>query len=225
VRIGTCGWGFFRPKKMGIIEYSSILEAYSRIFDTVEVNYTFYHIPRESTAEKWRKTVPEDFIFTVKMFRGVTHEKMFRNAEEETETILRIAKILNAPIILIQTPKSFKQTVENEKLVLDYLSVLDKGFRYALELRGWEWSKRFGEWIWVVDPFAKKPPEQDEYYFRLHGKPPGKRMYHYKYTDKDLRWLKEFVEKINTERTWVLFNNVWMYEDALRFRAMINEKR
>ncbi len=225
MRLGTCGWGFFRPKKFGIEEYSSVLDAYSRLFDTVEVDYTFYRIPRESTAERWRKEVPENFVFTVKMFRGVTHEKRFVGVEEETEKILRIADILRAPIILIQTPKSFRQTDSNERTVLDYLSTLDKNYSYALELRGWQWHKAFDEWIWVVDPFAEAPPEQEEYYFRLHGKPPGNKMYHYKYTEKDLRWLKEFVSSLNTEKQWIFFNNVWMYEDALRFKAMMHEGR
>ncbi len=202
-----------------------MLEAYSQLFDTVEVNYTFYRLPRADTAKNWRKIVPESFIFTVKMFRGVTHENRFKNTEEETERILEIAEILKAPIILIQTPKSFKQTGENEKTVLEYLSTLDKRYMYALELRGWVWKPKFSEWLWVVDPFAQKPPEQDEYYFRLHGKPPGKRMYHYRYTESDLLQLKDFVEKLNREQVWLFFNNVWMYEDALRFRRMLHEGR
>ena len=221
MRIGTCGWGFFRPKQFGIQTYSSVLEAYSQLFDTVEVNYTFYRIPRESTAERWRKSVPENFVFTLKMFRGITHEKRFAGTEEETEKILRVANILKAPVILIQTPKSFKQTKDNEKKVLDYLSTLDKRYRYALELRGWKWREVFSDWVWVTDPFAEKPPEQEEYYFRLHGKPPGTRMYHYRYTESDLRWLKEFVSSLDTEKQWMFFNNVWMYEDALRFKAMV----
>ncbi|MDN5358735.1 MAG: hypothetical protein PWP76_578 [Candidatus Diapherotrites archaeon] len=222
MRVGTCGWGYFRPKTFGITEYSSVLEAYSRLFDTVEVNSTFYRIPRASTAERWRKEVPDDFVFTVKMYRDVTHEKRFENVEEETEKILEVAKALRAPIILIQTPKSFKQTEENKRKVLGYLSTLPKTFRYALELRGWTWNDKFAEWIWVVDPFAEKPVEQEEHYFRLHGKPPGERMYHYKYTDADLTRLKELVLSLNTDNVWVMFNNVWMYEDALRFKGMLD---
>jgi uncharacterized protein YecE (DUF72 family) len=161
-------------------------------------------------------------VFAVKMYRGVTHEKRFKNVEEETERTLDVAEALRAPIILIQTPKSFKQTEENEKKVLDYLSTLPNTFRYALELRGWTWKERFAEWIWVIDPFAAKPVDQEEYYFRLHGKPPGERMYHYKYTDADLERLKELVLSLNTENIWVFFNNVWMYEDALRLKGMLN---
>jgi uncharacterized protein YecE (DUF72 family) len=222
VRVGTCGWGYFRPKNFGITEYSSVLEAYSRLFDTVEVNSTFYRIPRASTAERWRKQVPENFVFTVKMYKGVTHEKRFENVEEETERILEIAKALKAPIILIQTPKSFKQTRENERKVINYIATLPKTFRYALELRGWNWSDKFADWIWVVDPFAERPVEQGEYYFRLHGKPPGERMYHYKYTEEDLARLKELVLSLNTDKIWMFFNNVWMYEDALRFKGMLH---
>ncbi len=222
IRVGTCGWGFLRPKKMGIQDYSSTLNAYAQLFDVVEVNYTFYRIPRVDTAKRWRKEVPKEFTFTVKAYKGITHEKRFENCDEDVEKTLQIAKILNAPIVLFQTPKSFKQTAENERKILEFLSTLPKGFKYALELRGWQWSDVFREWIWVVDPFAQSPPEQREYYFRLHGAPPGNRMYHYMYTDDDLRWLAGEIKALGKDaEVWVFFNNIWMYEDALRFKELL----
>ena len=219
IRIGTCGWGFLRPKRLGITG-TSTLNAYSKLFDVVEVNYTFYRIPREDTVKRWRKEVPEDFVFTVKAYKGITHEKLFENCDEDVEAILKIAKILKAPIILFQTPKSFKQTPENERKVLNFLETLPNKIQYALELRSWNWDERFSKWIWVVDPFAQEPPEQEVYYFRLHGSPPGERMYHYRYTDDDLKHLTEVVRKLEGDR-WVFFNNVWMYEDALRFKQLL----
>ena len=222
IRVGTCGWGFLQPRKLGIDAYTSTLNAYAQIFDSVEVNHTFYRIPKEDTAKRWRTEVPENFTFTVKAYRGITHEKHFENCEEYTENVLNIAKILKAPIVLFQTPKSFKQTKDNERKVIDFLSTLPKSFRYALELRGWQWKTTFADWIWVVDPFAQQPPSQEEHYLRLHGQPPGNRMYHYKYTDDDLNWLANFVKNLEKEgNVWVFFNNVWMYENALRFKSII----
>ncbi len=158
-------------------------------------------------------------MFTVKMYRGITHERRFIDVDGFLEPFLRVVRALEAPIVLIQTPKSFRQTGENEKRVLDFLSVLPRDIQYALELRGWEYREGYGEWIWVVDPFAFPPPEQDMYYFRLHGAPPGERMYRYRYTDSDLLWLKDFVSNLSGD-VWMFFNNVWMYEDALRFKEL-----
>ena len=221
MRIGTCGWGRLPARQLGILDYSSLLEAYSRLFDAVEVNSTFYRIPRENTAKRWRSTVPDDFAFTVKMYRGITHERRFVGVDDLLESFLRVVRALNAPIILIQTPRSFRQTAEHVQKVLDFLSILPSDIEYALELRGWTYDERFSNWIWVVDPFAKMPPEQDVYYFRLHGSPPGERMYRYRYSDTDLQWLKEFVSTLSGD-VWIFFNNIWMYEDALRFKEMMS---
>jgi len=229
VRIGTCGWGYLDAKKYfgenWKARFSSKLQAYAQLFDTVEVNSTFYRLPRRSTAEKWRKEVPDEFTFTVKMWRVITHEKRFDSVENETEAFLIIARALHAPIILIQTPKSFKQTETNVKKVIDYLSTLPPSFTYALELRGWEYSGVFAPWVWVVDPFATEPPEQDVYYFRLHGAPPGARMYYYRYTDADLEQLAKIVLSLPSDDVWIFFNNIWMYDDALRFKEVLARRR
>ena len=225
MHIGTCGWGYMNARALVGEDwkerYKSKLQAYSALFDCVEVNSTFYRLPRPSTVEKWRREVPPDFVFTVKMWRRITHEKRFVDVGEDLEAFLRIARALRAPIVLIQTPRSFKQTPENEKLVLDFLSTLPADFSYALELRGWKRTERFDPWIWVVDPFASPPPEQEVQYFRLHGSPPGDRMYYYKYTNADLQRLADLVLSLDSRDIWVFFNNVWMYEDALRFKEVI----
>jgi len=154
------------------------------------------------------------------MYRGVTHEKRFLDVDDLLDPFFRVVRALDAPIVLIQTPRSFRQTDENIRRVVDFLSILPPDIGYALELRGWTYDERFSDWIWVVDPFAEQPPEQDEYYFRLHGSPPGQRMYRYRYSDADLQWLKNFVSTLSGT-VWIFFNNVWMYEDALRFKEMI----
>ncbi len=229
MRIGTCGWGYLNAKKYfgsdWKTRFTSKLQAYAQLFDCVEVNSTFYRLPRTSTAKRWREEVPDSFVFTVKMWRTITHEKRFQHVEEETEAFLTIARTLRAPIILIQTPKSFRQTEENEHLVLEYLSTLPSTFSYALELRGWKYASRFSSWIWVVDPFAASPPEQDTYYFRLHGAPPGSKMYYYQYTDADLEKLANIVLSLPSDDVWIFFNNIWMYDDALRFKEVVLRRK
>jgi uncharacterized protein YecE (DUF72 family) len=74
-----------------------------------------------------------------------------------------------------------------------------------------------------VDPFAEDSVTAGSgfAYFRLHGAPPGKRMYQYTYTDDDLRELYE--KCMEMEQVYVLFNNETMYEDALQFMRRIEE--
>ena len=76
--VGTSGWtysswrGAFYPEDLPSRQY---LEFYAREFDSTEVNYSFYHLPRSSTYKKWVTQVPEDFIFALKASRFITHVK------------------------------------------------------------------------------------------------------------------------------------------------------
>ena len=217
------------PKKIGIknwkSKFNSKLQLYSTIFDTVEINSTFYKLPMERTAIKWRKEVNKNFIFSIKAFNGITHvDKFGKKSIDYWRQTKRIAKILNAKFILIQTPKSFKDSKENLKKVRHFFKKVNYD-KIVIELRGFskenkeQLCKEF-DLIECVDPFAEKPVKQRIYYFRLHGKPPGKKMYYYKYSNDDLNWLKRIIPK----KSFVYFNNIWMCEDALRFKKLLNEK-
>jgi len=215
--VGCAGWSSFRPsiifgdwKK----KFSSVLEAYSNVFPFVEVNSTFYRRPRIETARRWRESVGEDFLFSVKAPKEITHVKKFRGVDPEP--LIEVASALRAFFILFQTPASYKYSPEEERAIKDFLSTLPKNFIYGFELRGWrrEERERLGV-VDVTDPFKEEPLPGEITYVRLHGSPPGERMYRYKYTDEDLHWLKGFVSK--RKNVYVVFNNIWMCEDALRF--------
>jgi len=76
-----------------------------------------------------------------------------------------------------------------------------------------------------VDPFAQDLLHfsKDIAYFRLHGKPPGEKMYYYRYAEKDLTWLLEKLRRLEDAdlKVYCLFNNVYMEEDAERFIHLI----
>ena len=82
--IGTSGWvykhwmGIFYPARMPGAEQ---LPFYARHFDTVEVNYSFYHLPERSVFETWRGQTPRDFLFAVKGSRYLTHMKKLKDPE------------------------------------------------------------------------------------------------------------------------------------------------
>ena len=78
----------------------------------------------------------------------------------------------------------------------------------------------------MVDPFASEPLHLSSrriLYLRLHGSPPGKRMYSYTYTDEDLRWLERFLRRFEFTKAYVMFNNVTMFDDAYRFLRLLQE--
>ncbi len=224
MKIGTCGWSRFP-------EHGDKLELYAKHFDVVEVNSTFYRLPRISTAERWLKkarAIKKHFEFTVKAPKTITHVYKFGKASLEAwDAFIPIVKALKARFVLFQTPhKSFLPTEEHIKAAKDFFKSIE---RHRLTI-GWEvrWKE---EWtakivkplfdelnlIHVVDPFRQKPFRKQPFnYYRLHGF--GKRMmYEYKFSKTELKKLASIVK----ERDYVMFNNVYMYEDAMAFKALL----
>ena len=76
--LGSRSWiGRFYPPSL---KPSEFLPFYSQVFNAVEINTTFYGIPRASTVDTWARVTPEDFIFTAKMPKEITHEHRLTNA-------------------------------------------------------------------------------------------------------------------------------------------------
>ena len=113
VLIGTSGWTYsswkaaFYPETLPSRQY---LEFYAREFSTTEVNYSFYHLPRPATYEKWAAQVPEGFMFAVKASRFITHIKRLVDVEEAWGTFLQNALSLGDHLgpVLFQFPASFR---------------------------------------------------------------------------------------------------------------------
>src|SRR5205823_5072385 len=97
VLVGAGGWGYFRGS----------LDAYAQGFRFVEVNASFYRPVPEPYARRWRSRVPPDFVFAVKANRAVTHsDGLLATARGRGafEHDLRIARILRAPFVILETP-------------------------------------------------------------------------------------------------------------------------
>lgn len=118
------------------------LSFYAKIFDTVEADTTFYGTPKVSDLENWHRQVPEDFIFSLKMPRDVTHahslsKSSFPFAEE---FFRRLAVLKNkVGVVLIQLPQSFKMTRGTTEDLRSFLKFLPDEFRFAIEFRSPEW--------------------------------------------------------------------------------------
>ena len=141
VHIGTMGWNYkfwigdFYPRGLKPQEY---LAEYSKNFDTVEVDSTFYRIPYESTVTRWRDQTPTDFLFSAKFPRAITHKKMLVNCEDEVDMFIEKISQLRGKLgpLLLQFPPAFKP--EQVYLLSDFLPRLPKGYRFAVEVRNKE---------------------------------------------------------------------------------------
>ncbi len=111
IRIGTSGWyyahwqGRFYPEELTKDRW---LDFYSRHFDTVEVNNTFYHLPRAKTMVHWHDNAPTGFLYAVKASRYITHVKKLNDPAESIRKFLGLATLLRRRLgpILYQLPPS-----------------------------------------------------------------------------------------------------------------------
>ena len=112
LRIGTSGMVLPGPKKSFHLPYQSgsRLHYYSALFNTLEVNSTFYKLPLKTTLEKWAADVPDDFRFTVKLWKEITHRKKLSFESEHIHTFMEIAAGIGQKkgCLLVQFPASIK---------------------------------------------------------------------------------------------------------------------
>ena len=138
VHIGTMGWSYnfwVNNFYLAGTKPTEYLTEYSKHFDTVEIDNTFYRIPNEATVEKWNTQTPNSFLFSAKFPQVITHRKMLQNCENETKLFLeRISTLQNKlGTLLLQFPPTFGP--EKISLLADFLPRLPKKFRYAVEIR------------------------------------------------------------------------------------------
>jgi uncharacterized protein YecE (DUF72 family) len=142
-RIGCSGWSYsswkgpFYPPNL---ENSDWLRFYSQIFDYVEIDSSFYSIPDQFIVKNWFKKTPENFGFTAKFPKTVTHDKYLVEVEEEVELFLENMQPLRDKTLalLIQLPPSMEIMPGLEGL-RNLLPLLDNRFRYAVEVRHHSW--------------------------------------------------------------------------------------
>lgn len=232
--VGCCGWTEAQAR-------------YVSDFRTIELQTTFYQPPGKLIAQRWKSLAPGGFRFTMKAWQLITHTPQsptyrrlkseispeerelygsFRPTEQvwlAWERTREIADILDAQVIVFQCPKSFLPTKENLRNLAAFFGQVERGERMlAWEPRGEEWSPAVvralcaeHQLIHCVDPFESDPVYGDSLYWRLHGRAG----YRYRYTDSDLTELADRLRGHQALRgpNYVMFNNIYSKEDALRF--------
>lgn len=142
VRVGCSGWNYadwrevLYPKGLPTSRW---LERYAEVFDTVEVNNTFYRLPSRDAVARWVEQTPDSFLFTVKASRFLTHMKrltdMGRGVERFYERIEPLADSPKMGPVLWQLPESFRR--DDERLA-QALQGLPPG-RHCFEFRHPSW--------------------------------------------------------------------------------------
>jgi uncharacterized protein YecE (DUF72 family) len=139
--VGTSGYAYkewkgkFYPEK---IPAGRMLGFYSGLLNTVEINNTFYRMPRESVVLSWSKEVHEGFVFAIKAPQVITHLKRLRGVLEETDYFFRTISALDQKLgpVLFQFPKSFRV---NRPVLQDFLGLIPRARKCAFEFRNPAW--------------------------------------------------------------------------------------
>lgn len=153
IQIGCQGWNYadwttkvaaseriFYPRGT---KSNEMLAIYAQAFETIEVDSTFYAIPASSAVENWYKRTPEDFTFSLKLPREITHDRKLEESsypvlEEFCERAQDLKEKLAA--VLIQLPPQFEATKENAQDLRKFLRQLPvKEIRFSVEFRNREW--------------------------------------------------------------------------------------
>ena len=182
--LGCSGWsyegwkGSFYPNDL---DNRYWLLYYSKIFDFVEIDSTFYKIPSKFMVSNWNKRTPENFKFAVKFPRIITHDKRLKNVENDIEHFYDAMEQLYDKIFvfLIQFPPSL-QIAEGLDLIKNLRYQLDPSFRYAIEVRHHSWfNELFYNYlkdknyclVWSQQDILITPPvvTSDFLYLRLIG--------------------------------------------------------
>jgi uncharacterized protein YecE (DUF72 family) len=235
LKIGCCGFSVSRAE-------------YFQRFSVVEIQQTFYNLPRLTTAERWRQEAREGFEFTAKAWQLITHEPSsptyrrlkapidesrkpcygsFKPTEEVVEAwekTLQFIRKLGTNKVVFQCPASFRPTVENKRNIRKFFSSINRTAITCI------WEPR-GEWK------GEEIHEICEEHSLIHCVDPfvsrpqtgsiryfrlhGISGYKYRYTGSDFKSLREKLD--SRFSTYIMFNNIPMLEDAARLKKLLKD--
>jgi uncharacterized protein YecE (DUF72 family) len=238
VRIGTSGWNYaswretFYPPRLPARRW---LEHYATVFDTVEINATFYRLAKPSAVANWVAQTPPDFLFAAKSSRFLTHMKrltdMDRGVGRYYDSIAPLAESPKLGPVLWQLPDNFKRDDDRLAFALEHLPP----GRHAFELRHPSW---FAEPVYellrahraafvIHDSLRRDPTPEilttDWTYLRFHH---GRRGRRGNYSESELREWAAKVRNLTTQAgVFAYFNNDWETfapPNALRLRRLVS---
>jgi uncharacterized protein YecE (DUF72 family) len=146
ILLGTQGWSY--PDWVGPFyppgtRQADFLTLYSQVFPTVELDTTFYGLPRPATVEGWRRRTPDGFEFTAKLPQRITHEKRLVDVKDELFEFLAVMKLLGEKLgpLLVQLPPDFRNGPAELQQVDDFVKLLPPNQLFAIEFRHRSWAQ------------------------------------------------------------------------------------
>jgi uncharacterized protein YecE (DUF72 family) len=217
IRIGTSGWtykhweGIFYPSEL---PKSKWLEHYCRHFDIVELNASFYRLPKRETFRNWKARTPDNFLWSVKGSKFITHTRRLENPAEPLDRLYTVAAGLGEKlgVILFQLPPSL---VYNENILRAFCKSLNPRVRHAIEIRHPSWINdqafsllsEFNIALCMADTAGRYPSceamTSDFVYIRLHG---SQKLYASEYSEEELRNWAEKIDAWNKD-AFIFFDN------------------
>jgi uncharacterized protein YecE (DUF72 family) len=235
IYVGTSGWQYYHWKGKFYPEdlpSKDFLKFYSKYFNTVEVNTSFYHFTKKSTFEKWKKEINKNFLFSIKLHRLFTHFRKLKLNKDDKRILketIEIYKVLgkNLGPILIQLPPSLKKNLR----VLEKFLKNFKNLELAIEFRHKSWlDKETYNFLkkknvaFVISDSPRWPTDivktADFVYIRFHGKP---KLFASKYEKEELQRYAKEIKKLKPKTLFAYFNNDaegYAVEDALEFQKL-----
>jgi len=226
--IGVGGWAYLpgrHQNKLGVC---------SKLYDFVEVNSTFYKLPPLELAMKWRLSVSDQFEFSVRANRKLTHERHLEPTEEnysEYRKNIAICDALRAGVLHFQFPPSFEVTRNVITGWRNFFSSVGRksGVHPAIEVRHNDFahSPLLHSFFRDFDIIPVNDPSRNEIdfssvsgiqYSRVFGR--GEHTI-WSFSTSELEELKDKVMSTSSVRKYVTFHNITMYEDAARMREIV----
>lgn len=189
---------------------------YCTQFNTYEMNGSFYKFPTLKIMDNWYQKTPEDFLFSVKAPKEITHSKKFIDCQELIKDFYAVCKTglkHKLSCILFQLPPSYHYS--HEKLLF-IINKLDSNFENVIEFRHQSWwipevwdelSKNDITFCSVSHPQLPETifTESPILYMRFHGRP---KMFYSEYSSKELIAVNDIISKCNKDKkTFIYFNN------------------
>jgi len=243
ILLGTSGWSY--KEWIGPFytqQDKSFLKTYSKVFNTVEIDSTFYRYPSKGTVMGWTRYSPEGFVFTAKLPKLITHKKklgIVSEVEEDLSTFIDLMEPLwlsgKLGCLLIQLPPSFDY---KPKELESFFKILPSQIRFAVEFRNLSWIKeetyplleKYHVAYTIVDE-PLLPPEvhttSDIAYFRWHGR--GEQpWFDYRYKIEELKpWIPKLKKTAKKAKTvYGYFNNHfhgYAVENCLQVLQMLGQ--
>lgn len=230
IRIGCAGWAYsewkkgeFYPKNLSPNQF---LQYYSQYFNFVEINTTFYHLPKDEVIQHWNSSTPDSFTFSIKIWQDISHKKESVNLEDQITLFFnRMAPFKSKiSVFLLQFPPSYHFSEPNFEKLQFLMNQFPNWGKFFIEFRNSTWFNSLAEseilnhprfhlvtsFIPYTEPYFSG--NQHYQYIRMIGDRALKRFDHIQRPQTQaLTQLKSYLREVRANRSieeiFVIFNN------------------